>query len=738
MSVRKLMEELQNPPAEFTPIPFWFFNDRPDKKRIREQLTDYVDKGVNGLVLHPRIGIPEDIPYLSGAYFQAVRYVVETAAELSMKIVLYDEGMYPSGSAHGMVAAANPEYAAKGITVTDEPGEDTVMAALPDGRFLVKRKTGGTIRGIHFGEDDGEVGAPAAADILNPDAVKLFIRLTHDRYYEELKEYFGNTIIGFFTDEPCALGRCTEGFREWADGMEKEIEAAGGSLTELAGLFTGEENASTAIYRKLIKKHLREIFYGELHNWCEAHGIWLMGHPAESDDVEEELYFDVPGQDLIMRRVAPETGGLLEPDSVQARLAADIARHLGRKRNANECFGVCCRQGIPWYFTGKDMKWYLNWMGIRGVNLFIPHAFYYSVEGKRKEERPPDVGPNNIWWAHYRQFSDYMKRISYLMTDSEDGARIAVLCDNNRIPCKEIAAFYENQVEFHYLPAALLSEGRVKDGVLRVGGCRYEAVLNVLGEEYDSRLLGVKVCRRAEELLGEGFRAVQTDSPCPGLRAAHIYKEETEIFLLSNEGKENIRTRIFVPGGRQLTGYDLWKNRFYPIETKEREEGAGLEIELMPCEMAAVICSGTKCLAEENAKARPDKAGPVETKQGNKAAGTVREELAGMVRPVCENWNGRFTQLSRKDNRAEYVYSFSASDKNEEGIFEVTGEEMAECYCNKKLAGVSFYSPHRFEIRDFLREGENEIRLVFTGNAANIYDKAGLFYGLGKPEGSLE
>ncbi len=260
----------------------------------------------------------------------------------------------------------------------------------------------------------------------------------------------------------------------------------------------------------------------------------------------------------------------------------------------------------------------------------------------------------------------------------------------------------------------------------------------MLGEEYDSRLLGVKVCRRAEELLGEGFRAVQTDSPCPGLRAAHIYKEETEIFLLSNEGKENIRTRIFVPGGRQLTGYDLWKNRFYPIEAKEREEGAGLEIELMPCEMAAVICSCTKCLAEENAKARPDKAGPVETKQGNKAAGTVREELAGMVRTGCENWNGRFTQLSRKDNRAEYVYSFSAADKNEEGIFEVTGEEMAECYCNKKLAGVSFYSPHRFEIRDFLREGENEIRLVFTGNAANIYDKAGLFYGLGKPEGSLE
>ena len=42
--------------------------------------------------------------------------------------------------------------------------------------------------------------------------------------------------------------------------------------------------------------------------------------------------------------------------------------------------------------TASDMKWYIDWLGLRGVNLFIPHAFYYSVTGERKEERPPDVG----------------------------------------------------------------------------------------------------------------------------------------------------------------------------------------------------------------------------------------------------------------------------------------------------------------------------------------------------------
>lgn len=77
--------------------------------------------------------------------------------------------------------------------------------------------------------------------------------------------------------------------------------AAGGRIEDLEAIFNGKENDTTVIYRKLIKKHLRENFYAKLSNWCEEHGISLMGHPEVSDDVEEELYFHIPGQDLIMR-----------------------------------------------------------------------------------------------------------------------------------------------------------------------------------------------------------------------------------------------------------------------------------------------------------------------------------------------------------------------------------------------------------------------------------------------------
>ena len=314
MSTQELIRELQAPGTEFSPVPFWFFNDAFEEERVRKQLEDYVEKGVNGFVLHPRIGVPEDMPYLSERYFEAVRFIVKTADELGMKVVLYDEGMYPSGSAHGKVVEKNPEFASKGIHfLTAEnaeavEGKEQIIARFEDGAVIAYGFTGGTIRGIHFGEDDGEAGAPKSADILNPEAVDEFIHLTHDAYYEHLKEYFGNTVIAFFTDEPCALGRNAGRYREWTPGLEKELVAAGGEVKELRALFeaTGkkiagredivkaEENKTVVLYHQLIKKKLREVFYARLSAWCEKHVISFVGHPAESDDIEEELYFHIP------------------------------------------------------------------------------------------------------------------------------------------------------------------------------------------------------------------------------------------------------------------------------------------------------------------------------------------------------------------------------------------------------------------------------------------------------------
>lgn len=193
----KFLAQLQNPPREFTAIPFWFLNGELTAEELRRQLADFAAHGIYGVVLHPRMGLSPDITYLGERYFAHIRTAVEAAAALDMKIVLYDEGMYPSGSASGLVVKDHPELASEGITLTQTvlPGDELLAQA--ENGALVVRKSGGTMRGLHWGEDDGEKNAPKTADILNPAAVSRFIELTHEAYYRELKEYFGATIIGF-------------------------------------------------------------------------------------------------------------------------------------------------------------------------------------------------------------------------------------------------------------------------------------------------------------------------------------------------------------------------------------------------------------------------------------------------------------------------------------------------------------------------------------------------------------
>ena len=74
------------------------------------------------------MGISKRIGYLSDAFFSYLRTAIETAKDLDMRIVLYDEGMYPSGSAGGLIVREHPDWASRGIALTDKP--------LPDDHIL--------------------------------------------------------------------------------------------------------------------------------------------------------------------------------------------------------------------------------------------------------------------------------------------------------------------------------------------------------------------------------------------------------------------------------------------------------------------------------------------------------------------------------------------------------------------------------------------------------------------------
>ncbi len=682
---KALINEILNPENEFTPIPFWFLNDYFEEAELKRQLMDFCDKGVYGVVLHPRIGVPDEIGYLSDEFFDVISYIVETANSLGMKVVLYDEGMYPSGSACGQVVKANPELAARGIIISDNADDGEVVANLSDGRFIVYKKTEGTLRGIHYGEDDWDEGAPKVADILNEDAVELFIKLTHDEYYKHLSKYFGNTIIGIFTDEPTCVGRGNGWkFKPWYRGALSDLTERGGKPEELAALFDNETNKTTAIHKKLISEKINNTYYKRLYDWCEEHNIALMGHPSKSDDIDEERFFHIPGQDLVLRRVGPETGGTTGMDSVMAKCSADAARYMGRRRNSNEAFGVCVRDEIPWYMTAADIKWYTDWLGVRGVNMFIPHAFFYSVRDKRSEERPPDVGPNNIWWEHYKKFSGYMSSISYIMTDSKNFADVAVLCNSGAMKEEAVKEFFENQVEFNYVPYSFLDKCEVEDGKLKVGDYTYSYVLG----DTD---LPVKTIKSVSDVEKRDFSLSKNEKD---LRLTHLRKAGVEMIFAVNEGESEISTELTHSISRQAIEVDLWNQTAYKTENSK------IKLSLKPRESVLYVFA-------ENADEFPVK--PQSKKIDNLIFNLIDDDT--------------------KNYKKTYVAAFFNHKEAENRYFEVNCEEMAECYVNDEFCDVAFFN-HRFEIGKFLKEGKNSIKLVITGNIANKYNEDKIFYGI--------
>ena len=80
MHINKLREEFLYPSSEYTPIPFWFWNDHLEEDEIIRQIHDFKD--MDGFVIHPRIGIPKEIGYLSDRFMELIECAVKEAARL--------------------------------------------------------------------------------------------------------------------------------------------------------------------------------------------------------------------------------------------------------------------------------------------------------------------------------------------------------------------------------------------------------------------------------------------------------------------------------------------------------------------------------------------------------------------------------------------------------------------------------------------------------------------------------
>lgn len=754
-----------NPERQYTAYPFWFWNDALDEGEIIRQINEMNHKGIHGFVLHSRIGLPEDIAYLSDKFFYFVKIAVAEAKRLDMTVILYDEGMYPSGSANGQVVRKNPEFASKGIysvkaddfielkngfqqilfKFTFNSSEKKIVQAdsqepLENVYYLVHEDSKGTIRGIHYGEDDGEENAPLSVDLLNRDAVNSFIELTHQRYYEELSDYFGSTIIGFFTDEPDILGRnAPKKMLPFNESLFELLKEGGFSLEEIA-LTTLESHTSLRRqkYRKIAKNLLSEHYYKPISSWCDRHGIFLTGHPENSDDIGLQEHFHIPGQDTVWRWVAPENDlNINGPHSTLAKCSSDAARHMGIGRNANEVFGCCGKAGIQWSFSPKDMKWYLNWLFIRGVNLIIPHAFFYSIKGKRRDERAPDVGMHNLWWEHYDLFTTFIKRCSYMLSSSVNQTNIAVLAESDFLPHEGIDQLYEQQIEFNYLLDDYLFNGKVK-----VDGCH----LLIEQQSYNTLLIPKSYgqTQKVQELLqsfeeaggkiiifDDFFEEAILDSlknnhvsglkivgqAVENIRMSTITKDQKKFYALSNEGFEVIDLElVFINPTNSFEVWDPLKGTIEAYQTKDST--------------SALRLKGNEFvfISETEGKGNP--------------YFEIAEATTTIVQPYVKSSDqlvsdfGSWTIIEGMETYSgsvTYTIDFLNKDKlKQDKDYLLDLDEVREfvtLYINGEERDTLFWAPYQFVVKgdDLI---DSEIQLKVTNTLANRYDGAKLDSGL--------
>lgn len=622
-SSQKIPHEFIDPPREFSVMPFWFWNDTLKDDEIIRQIADMESHGVYGFVIHPRIGLPEDVRWLGEKMSHAMRVAIEEAARRKMYVVLYDEGMYPSGSSSGQVVERNPEHAARGLAKIDlKPGEEPQLAegkklvtiiSRPDGERIavIDQPSGGVIRGLHYiGEGSttkiGEA-SPPAGDILNPAAVSSFMELVYDRFASEFGKYFGSTVIGIFTDEPSPLGR--GGYRGVVPGNAAIIPQIntilGYDITpHLVDLWYDdgpESQKHRRDYHRAVNICLEENYYKRLGEWCSDHGIALMGHPAGSMDIGAERYFQMPGQDLVWRYVEPGVSALKGQHSTMAKCASGAMIHLGRRRNTNELYGAYGHN-----LTFDEMRWLASWCFVRGQNFLIPHAFYYSVRGPRFDERPPDVGPNASWWKDYKPYADACRRLSWLNTDSRHVCDVAILGEATWLPDRAAAACFRNQADFNYLEVRhLWEDAKVDEGGIHIAGMHYKVLiidslsyipdealtmLNVLAEngrlviwEGSPPVPGSKIVSNAAGMKDEISKMIRKDimleTPSEDIRYRHVVKNGVHFYLLFNEGAEKVTTKLISsvkgkyywldPGTAKLNGYPKKEDAvFEPHEMK--------------------------------------------------------------------------------------------------------------------------------------------------------------------------
>jgi hypothetical protein len=465
-------DQFQNPPREYGILPFWFLNGELNPEEMRFQLREFRAKGMPGIILHGRFGL--ETSYIGETYLDRIQFAVEEAQKLGLQTWIYDEMNWPSGTADKRVLKARPDLAeryieclnftVRGPWFTYLTGADSryidFEKSTPVAAFAIRMDGAQEVIDLTPNLSFENVipwEAPAGnwrlmyivekiadyyIDALNPEATTEFLKLGYDPYASVMDGKMSTQMLGFYTDEPAMHYYLSGGetpIVPWTKDMFRRFQARNGYnlRPRLPDLFFDVRTDSARVrydfYNTLTDFYSR-AYYQQIHEWCVQHNVLFTGHLLYEEGlrrlirVEGNLFKHYPHMDVVgVDHLYPIIGNRDRPDEhVAMKVGSSAAHQLGSPRLLCESFG-----GIFMDATMQRMKWIADWEYVLGVNLLNPHGFHYTLEGPRKRDWPPSMFYQYPWWGYYGEFSNYMSRLSHMLSGGKHIAKVAVLWPMN-------------------------------------------------------------------------------------------------------------------------------------------------------------------------------------------------------------------------------------------------------------------------------------------------------------------
>lgn len=476
-SIQQLKRIFKNPPSEYRTAPLWVWNNDVTKNDIDRTLTGLKKEGIGGVFIHPRYGLITE--YLSEDWWEMVKYSLQKAEELDMKLWIYDENSFPSGFAGGHVAAQMPEANNEGIRLKPyylselkipnelkrikqifrKQGESWIE--ITDVAEKESGKKGDfCVLNLEDYETSKWFGGYSYVDLLKPGVTEKFIEITMPGYEKSLGREFGKRVPGIFTDEPNTNTRkggtirytpdLYEQFeKQWGYKLEPHLMSL---ITETGDWKKVRHNYQSTTLQLFIDRWSKPWFkYTEDRDLLWTGHYWEHGWPSPQegpDNMAMYAWHQQPGIDMLFNseKIRPDQFGNVR----SVKELASVVNQFDRHRALCETYG-----GGGWELTFNDMKRLGDWEFVLGVNFMNQHLSYISLTGDRKYDYPPSFSIHAPYWRAYGFLADYFARLSAALSSGFQNNKILVLEPTTTAwmyynpTSYENADMYEIRTKFH-------------------------------------------------------------------------------------------------------------------------------------------------------------------------------------------------------------------------------------------------------------------------------------------------